>query len=491
MSTELYDLTIHAAAALLARREVSSHELTRACLERIAALEPKLNAFITITAHKAMEQAEAADLAIKAGEATSPLCGVPMALKDVIVTEGVATTAGSRILGGDDRRRFIPPYSATVAARLRSAGAVLLGKANMDEFAMGSSNENSAYGVVHNPWDLSRVPGGSSGGSAAITAAREAIYSLGTDTGGSIRQPAAFVGCVGLKPSYGRVSRYGLIAFGSSLDQIGPLTKDVRDAAIVMEHIAGCDPRDATSLDAPVPAYSEPLDGDLRGLRVGVAKEYFVAGMDVAVQAAVEAAIKRLEQLGANIVEVSLPHTDYGLAAYYIIAPAEASANLARFDGVKYGYSHPAANIVDSYLQTREEGFGAEVKRRIMLGTYALSAGYYDAYYLKAQKVRTLIKRDYEAAFAQVDVIAGPVTPATAFKIGAVADPLTMYLNDVYTIPGNLAGICGISVPCGFSDEGLPIGLHLQGPSLGEAAILKVAHAYEQATDWHQRRAEI
>jgi aspartyl-tRNA(Asn)/glutamyl-tRNA(Gln) amidotransferase subunit A len=491
MTSELYDLTIHEAAELLARRELSSQELTRACLERISRLEPQLNAFITVTVHQALEQAEAADLAFKAGEANSPLCGVPMALKDVIVTEGVATTAGSRILGGDDRRRYIPPYSATVAGKLRSLGAVLLGKANMDEFAMGSSNENSAYGAAHNPWDVSRVPGGSSGGSAAATAAREALYTLGSDTGGSIRQPAAFVGCVGLKPSYGRVSRYGLIAFGSSLDQIGPLTKDVRDAALVMEQIAGHDPCDSTSLDAPVPQYAAELGGDLRGVRVGVAREYFVEGLDAGVKATVEAAIKQLEALGANIAEVSLPHTDYGLAAYYIIAPAEASANLARFDGVKYGYSHPADSILDSYMQTREQGFGAEVKRRIMLGAYALSAGYYDAYYLKAQKVRTLIKRDYEEAFKQVDVIAGPVTPTTAFKIGEkVADPLTMYLNDVYTIPGNLAGICGISVPCGFSND-LPVGLHLQGPVLGEEAILKVAYAYEQATDWHKQWPEL
>ncbi len=488
---ELYNLTIHEAADLLAKRELSSQELTRACIERISRLEPQLNAFITVTAHRALELAEAADLAFKSGETTSPLCGVPMALKDVIVTEGVATTAGSRILGGDDRQRYIPPYAATVAGRLRSVGAVLLGKTNMDEFAMGSSNENSAYGPAHNPWDVSRVPGGSSGGSAAATSAREALYTLGSDTGGSIRQPAAFVGCVGLKPSYGRVSRYGLIAFGSSLDQIGPLTKDVRDAALVMEQIAGVDPCDATTLDAPVPKYSELLGGDLRGMRVGLAREYFVEGMEAGVKVAVEAAIKQLQSLGAEIVEVSLPHTDYGLAAYYIIAPAEASANLARFDGVKYGYSHPSNSIIDSYMQTREDGFGAEVKRRIMLGAYALSAGYYDAYYLKAQKVRTLIKRDYDEAFKQVDVIAGPVTPTTAFKIGEkVADPLTMYLNDVYTIPGNLAGICGISVPCGFSN-GLPVGLHLQGPTLGEATILKVAYAYEQATAWHKQWAEL
>ncbi len=487
MSTELTNLTMHEASDLLDRGEVSSLELTRACLERIRSLEPQLNAFITLTGDLALVQAEAADLARKDGEPHSPLLGVPMALKDVLVTQGVRTTAGSKIIAN-----FIPPYSGTVVQKLGSAGAVMLGKTNMDEFAMGSSNENSAYGSVRNPWDVQRVPGGSSGGSAVATASGEAFYTLGTDTGGSIRQPASLVGCVGLKPSYGRVSRYGLIAFASSLDQIGPLTRDVRDAALVLEAIAGHDPQDATSLDAPVPNYAAQLEGGVSGLRIGVAKEFFNEAVQPAVRAAVQAAIQKLEQLGATVVEVSLPHTDYALAAYYIIAPAEASANLARYDGVKYGLSVPADNITDSYMQTRQQGFGPEVKRRIMLGTYALSAGYYDAYYLKALKVRSLIKQDYEQAFAQVDLIAGPVAPTTAFRLGdKTDDPLAMYLNDVYSIPANLAGICGISVPCGFDEAGLPIGLQLQGPSLGEVNLLRAAYSYEQATDWHKRHPTI
>ncbi|HJW84347.1 MAG TPA: Asp-tRNA(Asn)/Glu-tRNA(Gln) amidotransferase subunit GatA, partial [Anaerolineae bacterium] len=410
----------------------------------------------------------------------------PLAIKDVLCVEGLPCTCGSRILEG-----FVPFYSATAVERLRTLGAVILGKTNTDEFAMGSSTENSAYYTTHNPWDLSRVPGGSSGGSAAAVACDMAPGALGTDTGGSVRQPASLCGVVGLKPSYGRVSRYGLVAFASSLDQIGPLAKNVRDAALLLGAIAGHDRRDSTSMPAPVPDFVAALEAasHVQGVKVGVPKEYFIDGMQPDTESAVRAAIGVMQSLGAEIREVSLPHTDYGLPVYYLIAPAEASANLARYDGVRYGLRRPGEEMWDTYRATRGAGFGAEVKRRIMLGTYALSTGYYDAYYLKAQKARTLIKADFDQAFAAVDVIACPVSPSTAFKIGEkVDDPLQMYLSDVFTLNANLAGICGISLPCGFDGQGLPIGLQLMGPAFGEEKILRVAHAYEQATEWHQRR---
>ncbi len=449
-------------------------------------MDNDVKAYLTLTPEEALDQARAADAARKEGR-TAPLLGIPVAIKDVICTAGIPTTCGSRIL-----ENFIPPYDATAVARLRAAGAVILGKTNTDEFAMGSSTENSAFFPTHNPWDLSRVPGGSSGGSAAAVAAGECLGALGTDTGGSVRQPAAFCGVVGLKPTYGRVSRYGLVAFASSLDQIGVITKDVTDAAIVLGVIAGHDPLDSTSLDVPVPDYTAALTGEIRGVRIGVPKEYFVAGMQKEVEDAVRAALETLASLGAEIVDISLPHTDYALPVYYLIAPAEASANLARYDGVRYGLRVPGESLEDTYKRTRGQGFGPEVKRRIMLGTYALSAGYYDAYYLKAQKVRTLIKGDFDKAFQQVDVIVAPTTPTTAFRIGEkVDDPLQMYLSDVFTLSLNLAGICGLSLPCGFDSQGLPIGMQMMGPALGEATVLRVAYAYEQATDWHIRRPSI
>ncbi len=481
----LYDLTIHEARALLEAREISAVELTQAVLDRILAVDNDVRAYLTLTPEVALEQARAADAARARQDApASPLLGIPLAIKDVLCTAGIPTTCGSRIL-----ENFIPPYDATVVARLKAAGAVLLGKTNTDEFAMGSSTENSAFFPTRNPWDLERVPGGSSGGSAAAVAAGECLGALGTDTGGSVRQPAAFCGIVGLKPTYGRVSRYGLIAFASSLDQVGVLTRDVTDAAILLSVIAGHDPLDSTSMDVPVPDYTAALTGDIRGMRVGVPKEYFVPGMQPEVEGAVRAAVEKLAELGAEIVEVSLPHTDYALPVYYLIAPAEASANLARYDGVRYGLRVVGSSLEDTYKQTRGQGFGPEVKRRIMLGTYALSAGYYDAYYLKAQKVRTLIKGDFDRAFEQVDVIVAPTTPTTAFRLGEKTDdPIQMYLSDIFTLSVNLAGICGINVPCGFDRQGLPIGLQVMGPALGEMAVLRVAYAYEQATEWHTRR---
>jgi aspartyl-tRNA(Asn)/glutamyl-tRNA(Gln) amidotransferase subunit A len=479
---ELTELTLLEARAALRARQVSSLELTEACLARIEAVEPRLRAFVTVTADLARAQARAADARRAAGE-DGPLLGLPLALKDVLCTAGVRTTCSSRIL-----EHFVPPYSATVVERLEAAGAVFLGKTNMDEFAMGSSTENSAFFPTRNPWDLERVPGGSSGGSAAVVAAGAAPASLGSDTGGSIRQPAALCGIVGLKPTYGRVSRYGLVAFASSLDQIGPFARTAADCALLLGAIAGPDLRDATALPDPVPDYLAELERDLRGLRVGVPREYFVAGLEPGVEAAVRAAIDQLAALGATVGEVSLPHTEYGVAAYYLIAPAEASANLARYDGVKYGYAVSAPTLLDSYYRTRDAGFGPEVKRRIMLGTYALSAGYYDAYYRKAQQVRTLIKGDFDRAFEQFDVLAAPTSPTVAFRLGEkVADPLAMYLSDVCTIPVNLAGLPGLSVPCGFVD-GLPVGLQLIGPPLAEGLLLRVAHQYQQATDWHRRR---
>jgi len=490
----LTDLTLHEAAAQLRAGQVSSAELTEACLARIAAVDPRLNAFLAVTPEMARAAAAAADERLAAWRRDPavplhPLAGMPLAIKDVLCVRGTPTTAGSRILQG-----FQPPYTATAVQRLLEAGVVVLGKTNCDEFAMGSSTENSGYGPTRNPWDTSRVPGGSSGGSAAAVAARLAFGALGTDTGGSIRQPASFCGLAGLKTSYGRVSRYGLIAFGSSLDTIGTLARSVADAALIYSAIAGHDPLDATSMPQPVAPVA--LEGaSLQGLRLGVPREYFIPGMQAEVEAAVRAAVSTLAGLGAEVVEISLPHTEYALPVYYLVAPAEASANLARFDGVRYGLRLSGSGQVglsslwEQYEATRGAGFGPEVKRRIMLGTYALSAGYYDAYYGQAQKVRTLIKRDFDQAFQQVDVIACPVAPTTAFALGAKAgDPLSMYLEDVFTLPPSLAGICGLSLPCGFDGQGLPIGLQLLGPALGEDRVLRAGHVYEQATEWHTRR---
>lgn len=480
---KLTDLTMTEALDRLRDGTITAQALTEAYLDRITRLNPLLNAYLTVIADRALAQAAEADARRARGE-DAPLLGIPVAIKDVLCTEGVQTTAGSRILKG-----FTPPYTATAVRRLIEAGAIILGKTNTDEFAMGSSTENSAYDVTHNPWDLTRIPGGSSGGSAAAVAAGLAAIALGSDTGGSVRQPAAMCGVVGIKPTYGRVSRYGLIAFASSLDQIGTFGRTVRDAAAALGIIAGYDPLDSTSMNLPVPDYQGALTGEIKGLRVGVPKEYFVAGIQPEVERAVRAAIAQLEALGAEIHDVRLPHTEYGLPIYYLIAPAEASANLARFDGVRYGPRARGETMWDSYRATRGDGFGAEVKRRIMLGTYALSAGYYDAYYLKAQKGRTLIKRDFDQAFESVDVIATPTTPHAAFRIGEkIDDPLQMYLEDIFTLPANLAGICGVSLPCGFDSAGLPIGLQLLGPAFGEERVLLAAYAYEQSTDWHMRR---
>jgi aspartyl-tRNA(Asn)/glutamyl-tRNA(Gln) amidotransferase subunit A len=478
-------LTIHEASQLLRNKQLTSVELTKDCLERIQQVEPKVHALVTVTDELALEQARKADELIAAGD-NSPLTGIPIVIKDVMCTKGVRTTCSSRML-----ENFIPPYDATVVEKIKANNMVILGKANMDEFAMGSSTENSAFFVTCNPWDLSRVPGGSSGGSAVVVAAGEAVCSLGSDTGGSIRQPAGFCSVVGMKPTYGRVSRYGLVAFASSLDQIGPLTKDVTDCALLLNAIAGDDSRDSTSVPQPVPDYTQCLKADLKGLRLGVPKEYFVEGMQAEVEAAILAAISKLEELGAEVEEMSLTHTPYALAVYYIIAPSEASANLARYDGVKYGFSYEADSMWASMEKTRENGFGPEVKRRIMLGTYALSAGYYDAWYLKAQKVRTLIRREFDEAFEKYDALVTPTSPTVPFKIGEkMDDPLQMYLSDVCTLPINIAGVPGISIPAGFSD-GLPIGMQVIGKPFGEETILRVAYAYEQATDWHKRRAEI
>ena len=482
--TALTDLTATEARALLDAREVSAVDLTEAHLARIAALDGELHCYISVMADVARQQAVAADERITRG-AAAPLTGVPLALKDVLCTIDAETTAGSRILRG-----YRSPYDAKVVARLREQGAVFLGKSNTDEFAMGSSTENSSFFPTRNPWNTERVPGGSSGGSSAAVAAGEAILGLGSDTGGSIRQPAGFCGVVGLKPTYGRVSRFGLIAFASSLDQIGPFARSVEDAATLLGAIAGHDPKDATSVPVDVPDYLAALAGaeDLRGVKVGIAKEYSVDGMEPGVEQAVAAAIRRLEELGAELIEVSLPHTEYALLTYYITAPAEASANLARYDGVKYGLSVEAGSLRETYERTRGEGFGPEVKRRIMLGTYALSSGYYDAYYLKAQKVRTLIKRDFDEAFARVDVSAAPTSPTVAFPIGArTSDPYQMYLADVFTIPANMAGIPGLALPCGFSD-GLPVSFQLLGRAFDEATLLRVGAVYERAEPWAAMR---
>ncbi len=478
----LTDLTLTEAQRKLRAGEITAVELTQAHLDRIGALEPALHAFLTVTAERALEAAAGADRRLAAGD-DSPLLGIPLAIKDVLATEGVPTTCGSRILEG-----FLPPYTGTAVQKLFDAGAVMLGKTNTDEFAMGSSTENSGYGVTHNPWDLDRVPGGSSGGSAAAVAARMALGALGTDTGGSVRQPAAFCGTCALKPSYGRVSRYGLIAFASSLDQIGVLGRCAEDLAALLGVIAGHDPRDSTSMDLPVPDYAAALTGDVGGLRIGVPREMFINGIQPAVEQAVRAAIDQFAALGADIREISLPHTSYGLPVYYIVAAAEASANLARFDGVRYGPRQSQGALWPTYKATRGQGFGPEVKRRIMLGTYALSAGYYDAYYVKAQKVRTLIKQDFDRAFAELDLIIAPTTPTTAFRIGEKADdPLQMYLSDVFTLPASLAGIAGASVPCGVDEAGLPVGMQLLGAAFDEPTVLRAAHAYQQVTDWHRR----
>jgi len=483
----LTDLTIHELGARFRQNNATPTEAAREYLDRIAALDPKVKAYLTVTAEAGLARAAEADARFKTGAPLGPLDGVPLGLKDVLCTRGVRTTAGSKILEG-----FVPPYDATVVARLARAGAVILGKLNMDEFAMGSSTENSGYFTTRNPWDLSRVPGGSSGGSAAAVAADLAAATLGTDTGGSIRQPAAFCGTVGLKPTYGRVSRFGLIAFASSLDQIGPFAKDVEDAALMLQAIAGHDPRDSTSAAVPVPDYAAGLGQGVEGLKVGIPAEYFIEGLDPEVETAVRAAIEILKGLGAKTESVSLPHTEYGLAAYYVIGPAEASSNLARYDGVKYGLRVPGArDLIDMYSRTRGAGFGAEVKRRVMLGTYALSAGYYDAYYGKAQKVRTLVQRDFQKAFERVDVIVAPTTPSAAFRTGEKEDPLSMYLNDVFTIPVNLAGLPGVSVPAGFTKGGLPVGLQVIGKAFDEAAVLRTAKAYEGATEWHKRKPEL
>ncbi len=480
-------LTISELTVKLARREVSAREATQACLDQIARVDPKIHAFISHDAADALAQADVADQLLAQGgrDANRPLLGIPVAVKDVLAVKGQPLNCGSKILG-----KFISPYDATAIEKLKAAGAIVFGRLNMDEFAMGSSTENSAFGLTRNPWDVTRIPGGSSGGSAAAVAADECLASLGTDTGGSIRQPAALCGCVGLKPTYGRISRYGLVAFASSLDQIGPFTKDVRDAAILLGAMSGVDPRDSTSVPEPVPDYAAALTGDIRGMKIGLPKEYLIGGLDPEVKAAVDAAVKKFAELGAEIVEISLPHTDYAVAVYYIIATAEASANLARFDGVRYGARVEGNDPIELYSRTRGAGFGEEVKRRIILGTYVLSSGYHDAYYLHAQKVRTLIRNDFLKAFETVDAIVTPTTPTAAFKIGEKSDdPLQMYLSDIFTISCNLAGICGVSLPCGFAkNPQLPIGLQLLGQPFGEATMLKLAHAYEQSTGWHRAK---
>jgi aspartyl-tRNA(Asn)/glutamyl-tRNA(Gln) amidotransferase subunit A len=485
----LNQLTISELVAKLAKREISAREVTQSCLDQIARVDGKIHAFISHDAADALAQADAADEELaKGGRTARCLLGIPIAVKDVLAVKNQPLNCGSKILG-----KFISPYDATAVEKLKAAGAIVFGRLNMDEFAMGSSTENSAFGVTKNPWDITRIPGGSSGGSAAAVAADEAIATLGTDTGGSIRQPAALCGVVGLKPTYGRISRYGLVAFASSLDQIGPLTKDVRDAATLLGAMSGVDPHDSTSVPQPVPDYVAALDGKIKGLKLGLPKEYLIGGLDTEVKAAVDAAVKQYEKLGAEIVEISLSHTDYAVATYYIVATAEASANLARFDGIRYGLHVDATDPTELYRQTRGAGFGAEVKRRIILGTYVLSSGYHDAYYLRAQKVRTLIRNDFLKAFETVDAIVTPTTPTAAFKIGEKSDdPLQMYLSDIFTISCNLAGICGISIPCGFTKSPkLPIGLQLLGKPFGEETLLKLAQAYEQSTGWHKEKPQM
>ncbi len=480
----MLDQTLTEQAVALRRGDYSATELTAAYLARIGARNGDLNAFVTVTAEAAVQAAAAADAALASGSA-GPLAGIPIAHKDIFCTDGVRTSCASRMLDN-----FIAPYDATVVQRLAAAGAVMLGKTNMDEFAMGSSNETSFYGPVRNPWDLDRVPGGSSGGSAAAVAAGLCSAATGTDTGGSIRQPAALTGICGLKPTYGRVSRYGMVAFASSLDQAGPMARSAADMALLLQVMAGFDERDSTSIDRPVPDYSAALDAPLAGLRIGLPAQYFDAGLDAAVGDAVRAALAELEHLGARLVDIDLPHTPLSVPAYYVVAPAEASSNLARYDGVRYGYrAQNPVDLTDLYKRSRSEGFGAEVKRRILIGTYVLSAGYYDAYYLKAQRVRRLIREDFLSAFGQVDVIAAPTTPQPAFRLGEKQhDPVAMYLSDIYTIAANLAGLPALSIPCGLV-QGLPVGLQLIGRDFDEARLLNVAHRYQQVTDWHARRA--
>jgi aspartyl-tRNA(Asn)/glutamyl-tRNA(Gln) amidotransferase subunit A len=477
---------IHELTDAYRRGELTPTAVAEDYLARIGKLDGKVGAYLTVVREQALDAATESERRWRAGTPRGPLDGAPIALKDVFCTAGVRTTCGSKML-----ERFVPPYDATTVEKLRGAGAVILGKTNMDEFAMGSSTEHSAFHPTRNPWDLARVPGGSSGGSAAAVAGALAAGAYGSDTGGSIRQPAAFCGVVGMKPTYGRVSRYGLVALASSLDQIGPFAQDVTDTALLLGAVAGHDPRDATSIEAPVPDYAAELSKGVAGLTLGLPDEYFIDGMDPEIERAVRQAIEVLKGLGAKVERVSLPTTRHSLAAYYVILPAEASSNLARYDGVRYGLRVPGRDFIDMQSKTRAEGFGAEVKRRIMLGTYALSAGYYDAYYGKAQSVRTLVRREFAAAFAKVDLIVAPTTPNVAFKHGEKEDPLSMYLNDVFTIPGNLSGIPGVSVPCGFSANGLPIGLQVLGRPLDEARVLRAAYAYEQATTWRTRRPEL
>ena len=485
---QLYELTIGEAHELLKKKEITSVELTKAVLDRIDEVEPEIDAYITVAADMAMAQAGEADRAIAAGKC-QPLTGIPVAIKDLMCIEGLPTTCASKIL-----ENFYPPYDAHVVQKLRAAGAVFVGKLNMDEFAMGSSTENSGFKPTRNPWNQARIPGGSSGGSAAAIAADMCIGALGSDTGGSIRQPASHCGVVGMKPTYGRVSRFGLVAFASSLDQIGPLTKDVTDCALLMNTIAGYDPADSTSVPKEVPDYAAAMGKGLEGLTVGIPEEYYaLEGLDPEVSTAVQSAVKTIEDLGAKTVAVSLPNTQYVVAVYYVIAPSEASSNLARYDGVKYGFRDKGSdNLIEMYRNTRSKGFGTEVQRRIIIGTYCLSAGYYDAYYGKAMQVRTLIMEDFNTAFNSCDVILSPVAPTPAFKIGEIVDdPLTMYLSDIFTLSANLAGIPGMSIPCGFSSGGLPIGLQILGKHFGEARLLQVAYQFEQATDFHKRRPDL
>jgi aspartyl-tRNA(Asn)/glutamyl-tRNA(Gln) amidotransferase subunit A len=477
-------LTLYEASEKLRARELSSHELTAAVFAQIDSTESRLRSYITLARASAEEAANRADEIFRSGEPTARVTGIPIAVKDNFLTKGIRTTCASRILG-----EFMPPYDATAVARLRAHHAILTGKTNLDEFAMGSSAENSAFFPTRNPWNLARVPGGSSGGSAAAVAADQCLAALGTDTGGSIRQPAAFCGIVGLKPTYGRVSRYGIIAFASSMDQVGPMAKDVRDAALLLQALAGYDPADATSVQRPVPNYLAALTGEIKNLRIGVPREYFIPGMQRDIEAAVRTAIRHLEKAGTVIEEVSLPHSEYAVAVYYLVATAEASSNLARYDGMRFGQRVEGQDLLETYLATRAQGFGAEVKRRIMLGTYALSAGYYDAYYLKAQQVRALIKKDFEDVFQRVDVLVTPTAPTTAFKIGEkTQDPLQMYLSDVYTISVNLAGLPALSLPCGFDAQELPIGMQIIGKPFEEATILNLAYRYEQSTPWRNKK---
>jgi aspartyl-tRNA(Asn)/glutamyl-tRNA(Gln) amidotransferase subunit A len=484
---DLYGLTIHEAHELLKERQISSVDLTAAVFERIEKVEEKVSAYLTLARDRAMAEAEAADELIGQGQ-WGPLTGIPLAIKDILCTEGIRTTCGSKIL-----ENFIPPYDSTVVKKLRTGNAVLVGKTNLDEFGMGSSTEYSAFLLTHNPWDLTRIPGGSSGGSAAAVAADECMGAIGSDTGGSIRQPAAHCGVVGLKPTYGRVSRFGLVAFASSLDQIGPITKDVTDCAFLMSQISGFDARDSTSVSRPVPDYTRALASGLEGLVAGIPKEYYVKGLDGEVSQALDNAIKVIEGLGVTCREVSLPHTEYAVATYYLVAPAEASSNLARYDGVKYGLRDTTSgDLMEMYRNTRSKGFGPEVQRRIIIGTYALSAGYYEAYYGKASQVRTLIMEDFTKAFQTCDVLLAPVTPTPAFKLGEkLDDPLSMYLSDIFTLPPSLAGIPGLSVPCGFSREGLPIGLQILGKHFDEEKLIRVGYNFEQATDYHKRKPKL